>query len=161
MGVARATCEHRLWATRAHSLERPVIDPDLKAEIQRLEEALLDPAARRDGEQLSILLADGFLEFGSSGRAFTKSEAVGAMAGAHDTKYSLQEFDALALSPDVVLATYVARARGGEPDRYSLRSSVWVRRGAHWQLLFHQGTSTGSTPDPAGLILAGRRPGQA
>ncbi len=43
------------------------------------------------------------------------------------------------LAPDVVLVTYRSDASG----RTALRSSVWVREGGQWLLLFHQGTLTG------------------
>ena len=41
--------------------------------IKSLEETLLDPAVRKNSEQVSNLLADDFLEFGSSGRTFDKA----------------------------------------------------------------------------------------
>ena len=36
--------------------------------LRRLEESLLNPAVRRDGERLRAMLTEDFLEFGSSGK---------------------------------------------------------------------------------------------
>jgi hypothetical protein len=117
---------------------------ELTERIRELEESLLDPRVRGSRKALGDLLADEFLEFGSSGRRFTKSQIVEALVGeaAEEPRFSLADFSLLVLAPDVVLATYRAEARGVDPSppRHSWRSSVWVLRSGRWQLLFHQGT---------------------
>ena len=42
--------------------------------LRNLEEQLLRPEIRKSRERLNELLADGFAEFGSSGRVFDKAE---------------------------------------------------------------------------------------
>jgi hypothetical protein len=130
---------------------------ELTRRIRDLEELLLDPRVRRSREALRDLLADEFLEFGSSGRCFTISETVEALVAeaAEEPRFSVVDFSLLVLAPDVALARYRTEARGRHRfgAQYSLRSSVWVFRSGRWQLLFHQGTPTASR---SGLPAAGR-----
>ena len=45
-------------------------DPETAALIRRLEEALLVPEVRKSAGQIAVLLADEFVETGSSGRIY-------------------------------------------------------------------------------------------
>ena len=47
-------------------------DDAIAPELRRLELMLLDPDVRRDSRQVEKLLAEDFLEFGSSGRIWTR-----------------------------------------------------------------------------------------
>ena len=119
----------------------------LEAEIRALEERLLKPAVRASAEELEQLLADDFLEFGSSGRIFDRDEVIRYLLNEPPLKIAaVEEFSIIELSPDVVLATYQVQVRSGQPESTStsLRSSLWARREGRWQLVFHQGT-----PKPA------------
>ncbi len=104
----------------------------LTEQIRRLEEQLLIPKVRSSPERLGLLLADDFLEIGSSGRTFDKSQIIDALQGESGFDYSMQDFKVKQLSSDIALATYRLDA--------SLRSSIWVHRQERWQLMFHQGT---------------------
>ena len=46
--------------------------PQLQDELFELENKLLDPDLRRNPDKLASLIADDFLEFGSSGHAYDK-----------------------------------------------------------------------------------------
>ena len=48
----------------------------IEAHLRTLEEQLLQPAVRKDATRLDALLADGFIEFGSSGRVFDKQAII-------------------------------------------------------------------------------------
>jgi hypothetical protein len=48
--------------------------------FRKLEERLLRPDVRSSAEQLDKLLADEFIEFGSSGRVFNKEQIIGTLA---------------------------------------------------------------------------------
>ena len=109
-------------------------------EILDLERRLLDPAVRADADQVASLLADEFVEFGSSGRVFHKGDAVGLLPSEMGLAFSLSDFEARQLAPDLVLATYRAMITDDRSSRHSLRSSLWVRSDGRWQILFHQGT---------------------
>ena len=112
---------------------------DLREFVQ-LERSLQAPAIRL--ENARQLLAESFVEFGSSGRAYTKPDVVEAFAqAAAEDRGDLPEmldFAARSLAPDTVLVTY--RSISGEPGRSVRRSSIWQRVEGHWQMLFHQGT---------------------
>ena len=101
-------------------------------EIRKLEDQLLDPAVRASADALDRLVSNDFVEFGSSGRVYTKQDVIAQMLGAPSVTVSLTDFNVLALSPDVALATY--RTPG------SLRSSIWRCEGDNWRIVFHQGT---------------------
>jgi hypothetical protein len=116
--------------------------PTLDAQLRHLEEQLLQPEVRGSTERLAALLAEDFVEFGSSGRVFNKSQIIAALADEIPAKRSLSEFEARMLSDDVALVTYRAtrRSKPGTGAVHTLRSSVWRRSNGQWQMVFHQGT---------------------
>jgi hypothetical protein len=113
-------------------------DPSLESHIRELEESLLEPSLRKSG-RVADLLADGFVEIGSSGQTFTKEQAMAFLGAESTTRYTAADLKVQLLAPDVVLATYRA-CRHAEPPVFTLRSSIWVQREGQWQILFHQGT---------------------
>ena len=70
--------------------------------LRELEERLLQPDVRRSPRALADLLADEFVEFGSSGRIFDKPQIIAALRDEPPIHRSLSEF----------------------------KSTVWRRRGA-------------------------------
>ena len=113
--------------------------------IRDLELRLLQPETRASGSALRALLAEDFIEFGSSGRVYDREAIVEALAGREPTwRYHLSDFEAVQLAPGLVLATYRIRAipADGDQQRCSLRSSIWRHHDDGWQMLFHQGTLT-------------------
>lgn len=109
--------------------------------IEALEQSLLDPSVRQSTEQLNKLIADDFLEFGSSGRVYNKQACI--RLNDSPRKFSVSDFNIKELSKDVMLATYNTI----EDGTVSLRSSIWKRYGDEWQLTFHQGTKTQGAKD--------------
>jgi len=109
-------------------------------DLRALEERLLDPEVRRSASLVDKLLADDFVEFGSSGRVYDKPTVIEALQQdpGFDSRPTITEFGARELSPSVVLVTY----RTGETG--TLRSSIWRSDGERWQMVFHQGTRCGS-----------------
>lgn len=110
--------------------------------IRSLEERLLQSEVRRSAREVAALLADDFVEVGSSGRIFNKQQIIESLQHEPPVQRSLLEFKASALAPDVILATYLAVRHNGpnEPPLYSRRSSIWKWREGRWQMVFHQGT---------------------
>jgi hypothetical protein len=111
--------------------------------LRQLEERLLDPAVRRDSALVSALLADDFVEFGSSGRIFDKATTLVDLKNEPTRPASLlSDFSIRELAPNVILATYKAtrRSLSGEPIGQSRRSSIWIHLNGKWQITFHQGT---------------------
>jgi hypothetical protein len=114
-------------------------DGILTAMLLELEHQLMDPVFRKDREQVSALLAPEFREFGSSGRVWTRAAILDLLAT--ETPRSapaVEDFTTRIIGPDTVLVTY----RTVQPDRQTLRSSIWMRSDSGWQMHFHQGTRT-------------------
>lgn len=114
------------------------------AHFLELETSLHKREIRAFAEALSRLLAEDFVEFGSSGRVFNRPgiiQALGEEEG--DLRVTVENFAIKELAADVVLVTYVA-SRSGEGQSSvvtrTLRSSIWKRVDGNWQMLFHQGT---------------------
>jgi len=119
-------------------------DKTLAELLRELEERLLRWDVRRSPAAVGDLLADEFVEFGSSGRVFDKQQIIDALRGeATTTERSVLDFRTSVLAPGVVLATYrLARSdSGGVPESF-LRSSIWKLIGERWQMVFHQGTAS-------------------
>jgi hypothetical protein len=117
------------------------------AELQRLEEELLRPDVRYSPEKIAALLAEDFVEFGSSGRRYGKADLLAIAAQPDEGRRSLLEFAATALAPSIALVTYrsILHTKDGSA-RHAWRSSIWRRTAHGWQLVFHQGTPTPPAP---------------
>ena len=115
-------------------------------ELLRLEMMLLDPDVRRDIKRVAALLAEDFVEFGSSGRVWTRDAILQLLASESYAQLILEDFACRMLSADVALVTYRSersRLDGGGLPAEALRSSLWVRRQGKWKMSFHQGTPRG------------------
>lgn len=117
--------------------------PTIETLLRRLEEELLQPDVRASAERVAALLADDFLEFGSTGQVFNKQQVIEALREETGTKRSLSKFQSRMLSTNIALVTYRATAsvREARPV-HSLRCSVWRLSNDRWQMVFHQGTLT-------------------
>ena len=110
--------------------------------IRDLELQLLDPKIRMSRALASPLLADDFVEFGSSGSVYDKVSVLDALAIDASVAPAVRNFEVKLLGPDIILATFrtVRLGPSGEVIRQALRSSIWRQAGGRWQLVFHQGT---------------------
>jgi hypothetical protein len=106
--------------------------------LEDLERQLLAPDVRKS-EVVGRLLAEEFVEFGSSGRQFSKPQIIAALQAEAPVEVSASDFVVRLLSPEVALITYRA-LRQSQPPVSTLRSSIWQQRKGHWQMVFHQGT---------------------
>lgn len=112
----------------------------LKAHLYSLDVRLLHSDVRKSEKELNELLADDFMEFGSSGRVFDKKDILDRLPGEKDPEMTLTDFEARLLAENVVLTTY--RVLNRQNMKYSLRSSIWKLNEGKWQMTFHQGTFT-------------------
>ena len=104
-----------------------------------LETSLHKSEIRRSPEAVAALLADGFIEFGSSGKIWDKSSIVENMRKEEPPgQIIVEDFVARELTPDVVLVTYISRR--STANQFTLRSSIWKNIATKWQMVFHQGT---------------------
>ncbi len=116
---------------------------DIKEILLALEHELLSSQVRASHARLDELLADAFVEFGSSGRIYDKQSMIHALTQAASMEnYQVDDFAVVTESEDTALVTYSCKIRsaGGDLVRTSNRSSLWKLLDGHWQMVFHQGT---------------------
>jgi len=111
-----------------------------RAEVVRRELLLLELEVRADPRRVRGLLHPDFTEFGASGRIWGTDEMVEALAAdSAPAQHQAVDLVPVSLCAGAVLLTY----RIDDPQRPSLRSSVWLRNAdSQWLLRFHQGTSS-------------------
>jgi hypothetical protein len=119
------------------SLKKFGRSPYWRDELLDLEQRLLNPAMRGSPAAVIPLLHPEFLEFGSSGRVYTKDTIVQMMVQETPGVVKMRDFEVREVSDDVALVTYRTIGQEGRETR---RSSIWLRRDSGWQLVFHQGT---------------------
>ena len=114
-----------------------------KNDFLELETALHKKHIRNSSSAVSELLADEFIEFGSSGRIFNKSTIIELLkTDVVDQQVLVEDFAVQELAATVVLVKYIAVRPSGhqEPAIRALRSSIWQLIDERWQMIFHQGT---------------------
>lgn len=106
------------------------------------EKLLLEQSVRKSPLQIESMLADDFIEIGSSGRIYNKTQIIEALEKESSAIiYKIEDFRIRPLTQNIVLATYTAfRIAGLEQTERSLRSSIWQFIGGSWKMAFHQGT---------------------
>jgi hypothetical protein len=116
--------------------------------LRTLEERLLQPDVRRSARTIASLLADEFVEFGSSGRVFDRPQIIAALRDEPPIERVLSDFRSTVLAPGVVLVTYriARRTAADESSQHLLRSSIWKLIDGRWQMVFHQGTLSPTPP---------------
>jgi hypothetical protein len=112
------------------------------AHLRSCEEALLDPAVRRDRARVSVFLADDFQEFGSSGKVWSREQILELLGTEDYHRPVMADFKCRCVGEGVVLVTY--RTVRTDPQSgqgaAALRSSIWTRDSGEWRMSFHQGT---------------------
>jgi hypothetical protein len=111
---------------------------DLLQTLQKLETELLVPCARKSN-RVAQLLAEGFVEYGSSGHAYSRAEVISALVSEPSTEITASEFSVQLIAPDTALLRYVS-CRHSASKVYALRSSIWQLQNGQWRIMFHQGT---------------------
>jgi hypothetical protein len=106
-------------------------DPETVALIRRLEEALLVPEVRKSAAQIAALLADDFVEIGSSGRIYDKDQIIGQLQqeSGEESLRTVSDFAARELADGLILVTYrIIESR-------TVRSSIWKRTNSEWRMV--------------------------
>lgn len=92
-------------------------------------------------QNLEKRLDDHFQEIGSSGKKIGRQEVIDSLShNLSDRAIDIEEFHIEILSDTVVLAKYIAVFT--EQNQKSFRSSIWIKRGNAWRILYHQGTNS-------------------
>lgn len=116
-------------------------DTDVLIELRRLEESLWREETRFDRAYMDRILAPDFVEFGRSGRVWTRKDTLATPRRRIRARLPLARFAIRMLGEDVALITY--RSEGLEDDlEVGNRASLWRRSDDGWKLEFHQGTPT-------------------
>ncbi|WP_430487763.1 DUF4440 domain-containing protein [Priestia flexa] len=113
---------------------------ELKGHLYKLEEKLLQPSVRKSIEELDNLLADEFMEYGSSGQIFYKEIIMNRLPYETTIKMTMMDFEIKLLASNVALTTFKLLKHNNM--QYSLRSSIWKLKEEKWKMIFHQGTPT-------------------
>lgn len=114
-----------------------VATPDLRRHLYDLEERLAGPAARSSRESLEDLLADDFVEIGSSGKVLDRAAVIAGLSLQAPRAWSIADFRMVELADGIALVTYIATQAGRGSSH---RSSIWKRIDGRWRMAFHQGT---------------------
>ena len=109
--------------------------------IYLLELLVLDPITRQSVVQLDQLIADTFYEIGASGKIYTKKDLLESLPLEAVNNCSLgqsevTDFELNRISEDLIRVNYTLK----EKTRNTQRTSIWEMKGAHYQMIFHQGT---------------------
>jgi len=122
------------------------MEKDLKTIIYTLETSLLKPEIRYSAKDLDMLLADDFMEFGSTGEIYDKKiilENLPRDSRTSRVKFSVSDFQVKELSDNIVLATFKTdKILSDKSHIVSLRTSIWTKTKNGSQKIFHQGTPT-------------------
>src|ERR1700751_86660 len=117
----------------------------LLEELRALETELHKYETRRNRNRMEMLLHPQFVEFGRSGRRYSRAEILKEF-GPNSTlpRIHSEDFSLVILAEGIALLTYLSAHVDSNRnlDRLTLRSSVWVSTEVGWQLRFHQGTPT-------------------
>jgi hypothetical protein len=112
--------------------------------LRACEEALLDPAVRRNGARVAALLAEDFEEFGSSGQVWSREQILELLAREEYRQPAMEDFKCHWIADGAVLVTYrtVRTEPQSEQKSIALRSSIWIEESGEWRMRFHQGTKS-------------------
>lgn len=124
-------------------LEGVRLDQDnLLHHLRDLEVTLHEPS---DPDRVGKLLHESFVEFGRSGRIYSKAGTMRRLTLEQPTHpIWSQDYAVAEVADGVALLTYKSGhpGREGEIYQHSLRASLWQRTAHGWQMRFHQGTAT-------------------
>jgi hypothetical protein len=110
------------------------------SELIRLEEDLWRSGTRFDPAFQETRFAEDFIEFGRSGRLYSREDAIVTESRPIDAVLPFPDFRVRLLGDNVVQVMYTSLVmREGAPE-YARRSSLWSKSSVGWVLRFHQGT---------------------
>jgi hypothetical protein len=110
--------------------------------IRKKELSLVEPEVRRSKEQLASLLADSFIEIGSTGSIYNKKDTVETLPNL-GTVYRVEDLEVTTLSEDIIQTVFkTTQTKTDGTVTKSLRSSIWKKIDSEWRMIFHQGTPT-------------------
>lgn len=111
---------------------------ECEQELEELEEGMWRPQTRGDRSWMEAHLAADFVEFGQSGRRYSRADILDIDIGEFSAVLPLRDLIIRPLGKDHVLLNYQSEMDGMRANR----CSIWSRTDSGWYLEFHQGTPT-------------------
>lgn len=116
----------------------------LQNTLYNLEHQLAGAEKQHNKKFFETSLDNGLVFVAYNGLVFTKDKLLKSMQYIDVNHYSMENFKTRSLGPEAALVTYDlkinATIAGSQLPDKQYASSVWVRKGADWQLIFHQST---------------------
>ncbi len=109
--------------------------------LLKLEMSLWINETRNSYEYLDKVLHSDFLEFGTSGNIYRKSDILNDLNLNITAKFPFKNLEVKQIDEKSILVTYQAEVLDKGVIVKTNRSSIWVGKDS-FQLLFHQGTLT-------------------
>lgn len=118
---------------------------DIIDTIKELEFSLLKPEVRSSKAALGRLLTDDFVEFGTSGKKYTKADILERLPNTlENVEYRVSDFSVETPSANTAIAMFkTERTTDGKDKVISQRSSHWRKTEKGWQMFFHEATPIG------------------
>lgn len=114
---------------------------NLREVLYVLETELITHSARSSAERLNELLADDFIEYGSSGGIYDKKITMDSLTNEPSPPYKIYDFEVVSVTDDFAQTRFKTdQVNPGGTTIKSLRSSLWRKHDGKWQICFHQGT---------------------
>jgi hypothetical protein len=108
--------------------------------LTQLEEAMWREVTRFDATFQDQRFAADFIEFGRSGRVYTREQIVCSNSQPIKAVLPLPNLTIRLLARDVGQVTYNSQVEHDGTIEYARRSSIWSRTEQGWAMRFHQGT---------------------
>lgn len=109
-------------------------------ELRKLEESLWIARTRFDQAYMEQILSPEFVEFGRSGKVYSREDSLSAASRDIRCTLPLKNFTAHLIDENVFLVTYISESTSDGEMLAANRSSIWIKTPQGWQLRFHQGT---------------------
>jgi hypothetical protein len=145
LSMVLTACNKPKPAASAGKTASPSDSGNPEQTVMQMERKQWDLAKRKDKTAAASLMAEDFVDVGESG-VVNRTKVLETFGQATINSFTLDQMQAVALAPTVVLVTYKATAQGsaqGHPlPSPTYVSSVWVNRGGHWlNVLYHDTTA--------------------
>ena len=134
---------------RAPAAQQKAVQPSqLRKAVENaafnLEHKLAQAEKQGDKAFFERTLDPGLVYVAYNGLVFNKSKLIGSMKYVDVNNYSMENLKVRDLGPGAVLVTYdlriSAQVAGRHLPQKQYASSVWLKRAAAWNLVFHQAT---------------------
>lgn len=116
----------------------------LRDKLTKMEKELAQAEQQKNKSFFDQALSPQFLMVAYNGLVFTKPELLSKLTYLDVKRYAMKNFKVRPIGRTGALLTYdldiQASAAGRQAPAKQYASSVWVRDGHSWQLLFHQAT---------------------